>query len=142
MKKRKALSERQKEVLAIIIAIVVMVLIVIAGYCIGFFTTPKSMGNNEFADCEKVAQQIYDQLGHEMIEVPQGYSMKKTEIEITVEKDGFSGSVKATLSNGELSFEHNDGTPEKVKNGITVGIISLIVGAIILKMLDEAFLIF
>jgi len=137
MEKRKEWTNRQKKAAAIIIGIAIFLLISAVGFMVGFFITPKPMKNDEFADCEIVAQQIYDQSDHGMIEVPYGYSIKRTDTKITVTKDGYSGEVKATLQNGNLVFERIDGTSERISSGVVGTLVSWVIAIIIVVIIAK-----
>lgn len=136
-KQRKEWTERQKKAVTIIIGIAIFLLISVVGFMAGFFITPKSMENDELADCEIVAQQIYDQSDHGMIEVPYGYSIKRTDTEITVTKDGYSGEVKATLQNGNLIFVRIDGSSERISFGVVGMLVSWVITIIIVVIIAK-----
>ncbi len=91
MKKRKELTKGQKK--AAIIIVIFAVLVVAIGFFVGYKATASPMDDEELKECEVVAQFIFDQTqaNHGIIEVPEGYSIKMSETQITVSKDGHSG---------------------------------------------------
>lgn len=94
---------------------------------VGFFVGFNLYAPIQVEECEKIAQEIYDSKDKGMIRISQGYSVQRTETEISVSQVNHVGCVTATIQNNELVFHHNKGVGTQILQGVGFTIIGVLV---------------
>lgn len=125
MKKRKSFKDTFE--------ILILLLISIACFAGGYFLSwnfVKPLDENQFALCEQIAQNAYDQRGNVLIEAPDEYEVEMTTTTITVRavKLTYRGCVIAKLQDGELVITRDEETSSAIAQSIFFGIIVMLVG--------------
>lgn len=84
----------------------------------------KTPGEDQIDLYKSISEQVY-MAGDDLVEVPNGITTNRTPSEISVKstyKFGYTGGVKAFISDGELTFDVDDGLVESILNSISLGI--------------------
>lgn len=103
-----------------------MVVFGIVGFFVGF-NLYAPLNSIQVTNCEMVAKEIYDSKDKGMIRIPQGYSVQRTETEISVSQVNHVGCVTATIQDNELVFHHNKGVGTQILQGVGFTIIGVLV---------------
>lgn len=121
------------------VRIAIMVLAFIIGYMACWTLLMRPMNDEQFAMCEQVAKDVYNQSGQTIIEAPEDVYVNVTSTTITVglQSVTYRGEVIAKLQNGELVLTRNMQTARAVFLSILIGIICFLISVIIILSIKE-----